>query len=62
MQDWKEYQYTGQFSAKSGDIRYRPMISATITANNKSDNCFSLIDSGTDDTLNHAKNNSTFLV
>ena len=51
MENWKEYKYTGQFSAKKGDIIYHPMINVTISANGKSGICFSMIDSGTDDTL-----------
>lgn len=48
--DWKEYQYTGEFSLKNG-ILYRPMITIDILNGEKTFNCFSLIDSGTDSTL-----------
>ena len=51
--DWKEYQYTGEFSLKSGII-YRPMIAVDILSGEKLFNCFSLIDSGTDSTLINA--------
>jgi hypothetical protein len=51
MENWEEYKYTGQFSIKSGDIIYHPMIAVNVSANGHSDVCFSMIDSGTDDTL-----------
>ena len=51
MEKWEEYKYTGQFSIKSGDVIYRPMIAVNVSANGHSDVCFSMIDSGTDDTL-----------
>ena len=51
MEKWEEYEYTGQFSAKSGDVIYHPMITVGISANSHSAVCFAMIDSGTDDTL-----------
>ncbi|MBI5139453.1 retroviral-like aspartic protease [Candidatus Nomurabacteria bacterium] len=51
MGKWEEYEYTGQFSIKSGDVIYRPMLAVAVSANSNSDVCFSMIDSGTDDTL-----------
>lgn len=52
--EWKEYNYTAEFSLKN-DIIYRPMVSMVITSGEKSRNCFSLIDSGTDSTLINAE-------
>src|SRR3989344_1302875 len=51
--DWKEYQYTSEFSLKNGII-HRPMVTIDILNGEKLLNCFSLIDSGTDSTLINA--------
>jgi hypothetical protein len=51
MEEWKEFKYTGQYSAASGTILYHPMVSVSVSANNQSALCFAMIDSGTDNTL-----------
>jgi len=48
---WVEYNYTGQFSQLRSGVIYRPMISLKLISGEKSENCFSLLDSGTDSTL-----------
>ena len=51
---WKEYNYIVEFSELRGGFVHRPMINLNIIGDQKSFNCFSLIDSGTDASMINA--------
>jgi hypothetical protein len=52
--EWKEYGYTGEFSAMKGDIIYRPMVAVKIKIGTQEHRCLALIDSGSDITMINA--------
>jgi hypothetical protein len=52
--EWKEYDYSGEFSLLFQGIVNRPMIGVKLFYGSESINCFSLIDSGTDNTIINA--------
>ena len=51
MSEWKEYNYSGEYSEIANGIVYRPMIAAKLIKDGQEYNCFSLIDSGTESTM-----------
>ena len=49
--DWQEYKYSGEYSAVTSDVIYRPIIGVKIGYGNELIETIAMIDSGTDVTV-----------